>query len=149
MSGILSALIDNIPFVAVAIPIVARVIPTMAGNADVLWWAPSLGACLGGNGTIIGASAHVTAIGLAEREGVRMSFGDFARFAVPMTVRTPVLASLNLALHIDRGAAGSFYATGAIVVVVAVLRSSRSVLRSVLRRVAADAAALARSPGSA
>jgi Na+/H+ antiporter NhaD/arsenite permease-like protein len=123
VSGLLSALIDNIPFVAVAIPIVARLIPTMQGsNADVLWWALALGACLGGNGTVIGASANVTAVGLAEKDGVRISFAQFARYAAPLTVGTLVIASGYLALHIFLGKMGSFVAMAAVVTVVAAWR---------------------------
>ena len=79
-SGILSALIDNIPYVAVTIPIVARLIDTLPGHPNTLWWALALGACLGGNGTLIGASANVTTIGLAEKGGTRISFSEFTRF---------------------------------------------------------------------
>ncbi len=121
-SGILSALIDNIPFVAVAIPIVARLIPNMTGNADVLWWALSLGACLGGNGTVIGASANVTTVGLAEHEGVRITFRDFARYAIPMTAGTLLIASGYLALHIYLGKAGSFSAMAVILAIAATIR---------------------------
>jgi len=122
VSGVLSALIDNIPFVAVAIPIVARLIPTMTGNAEVLWWALSLGACLGGNGTIIGASANVTTIGLAERDGVRISFAEFSRFAVPIAAGTLVIASIYLALYIYLGERGSFTVMAVAVAVVAAIR---------------------------
>jgi len=123
VSGLLSALIDNIPFVAVAIPIVARLIPSMtAANADVLWWALSMGACLGGNGTVIGASANVTTVGLAEKDGVRISFAQFARYAAPMTAGTLVIASLYIAMHIYLGAYGAFVATGIAVAVVAAVR---------------------------
>ena len=141
VSGLLSGLVDNIPFVAVAIPIVARIIPTMAGTSEVLWWALSLGACLGGNGTVIGASANVTTIGLAERDGMRISFADFARFAVPMTVGTLVIASGYLALYIYLGQRGSLVVmAGAVTAVVA--------LRLVSRRIGARAAAFADSGGS-
>lgn len=131
VSGALSALIDNIPFVAVAIPIVARLVPGMGANADVLWWSLSLGACLGGNGSVIGASANVTTVGLAEREGVRISFREFARYALPMAVGTLVIASGYLALHIYLGKAGSFTAMAVIVGIVAVLRlASGRVMRA-------------------
>lgn len=142
VSGILSALIDNIPFVAVAIPIVARLIPTMGVNADVLWWALSLGACLGGNGTVIGASANVTTIGLAERNGVRISFADFARYSVPITAGTMVIASGYLALNIYLGKSGSFVAMAVLVAIVAALRF-------VTRRVVQDPSPLAGSAGNA
>ncbi len=122
VSGILSALIDNIPFVAVAIPIVARLIPTMAGNADVLWWALSLGACLGGNGTVIGASANVTTIGLAERDGSHITFAQFARYAVPMAAGTLVISSVYLVLHILMGKMGSFAAMGVLCAIALVVR---------------------------
>ncbi|MFN8583135.1 MAG: ArsB/NhaD family transporter [Gemmatimonadaceae bacterium] len=76
-SGLASALIDNIPFVAVCMPIVSQLTHAMPGETQVLWWALSLGACLGGNGTLIGASANVTTVGLAERAGIRITFRDF------------------------------------------------------------------------
>ncbi|MEP7380147.1 MAG: SLC13 family permease [Gemmatimonadota bacterium] len=142
VSGILSALIDNIPFVAVAIPIVGRLIPTMGGNADVLWWALSLGACLGGNGTVIGASANVTTIGLAERDGVRISFGEFARFSVPIAAGTMVIASAYLALNIYLGKTGSFVSMAVLVAIVAGIRI-------IAGRAASDSASLAGSRGSA
>lgn len=133
VAGILSALIDNIPFVAVAIPIVARLIPTMSGNADVLWWALSLGACLGGNGTVIGASANVTTIGLAERDGAHVSFAQFARYAAPMAAGTLVIASAYLVLHVLLGKMGSFVAMGVLCALAltarfAVTRRARGVL---------------------
>jgi Na+/H+ antiporter NhaD/arsenite permease-like protein len=108
VSGVLSSLIDNIPFVAVAIPIVARLTTELPGDTSVLWWALSLGACLGGNGTPIGASANVTVIGLAEKAGWRISFREFARFGVPVTAMTLVIASLWLALYVYAGKSGAF-----------------------------------------
>ena len=111
VSGGLSAVIDNIPFVAVAIPIVARLTTELPGDTSVLWWALSLGACLGGNGTAIGASANVTVVGLAEKAGSRISFREFARFGVPVTAMTLVISSLWLTLHVYTGTSGAF--TGA------------------------------------
>jgi len=102
-SGIMSALIDNIPFVAVAIPIVARLAGQLPGDTTALWWALSLGACLGGNGSLIGASANVTAIGLAERGGLRISFGAFTRFGGVVAFGTLVVASLFLAMFVHAG----------------------------------------------
>ena len=123
VSGVLSALIDNIPFVAVAIPIIAGIIPGLQGaEGEVLWWALSLGACLGGNGTPIGASANVTTTGLAERAGIRISFREFARYAVPMTAGTLVISSLYLAMHVYLGKAGSFVAMGVITTALMLLR---------------------------
>jgi Na+/H+ antiporter NhaD/arsenite permease-like protein len=98
VSGIMSALIDNIPFVAVAIPVVAQLTGGLAGDTEVLWWALSLGACLGGNATPIGASANVTTIGMAEREGERISFQAFTRFGAVMAFGTLLIATVWLAL---------------------------------------------------
>ena len=95
-SGIFSGLIDNIPFVAVSIPVLQSLIPTLPAGGTVLWWALSLGACLGGNGTPIGASANVTTLDLAVRRGAKTSFVEFVHFGGPVTVLTLVIASLWL-----------------------------------------------------
>lgn len=102
-AGILSGLIDNIPFVAVAIPILAGLIPALPLGGEILWWALALGACLGGNSTPIGASANVTTLDLAARGKVRISFREYVRFAVPITVMTLVVASAYLAADIYLG----------------------------------------------
>jgi Na+/H+ antiporter NhaD/arsenite permease-like protein len=134
VSGFLSAIIDNIPFVAVAIPIVAQLSGRLEGDTSVLWWALALGACLGGNGTAIGASANVTTIGLAEREGIRITFGDFSRFGARVTAGTLILSSLFVASHIFLGARPTaLYGLG----ILAVLALWRR-----LRRAAARAAPL-------
>ena len=85
-SAILSAIIDNIPFVATMIPLVKNMAPSFGGASQIepLWWCLSLGACLGGNGTLIGASANLTVAGIAEREGVRFNFWTYAKLAFPM-----------------------------------------------------------------
>lgn len=102
-SGILSAVIDNIPYVAVAIPLVARLSGSLSGEVQVLWWALALGAALGGNGTAIGASANVTVIGLADRAGTRISFRDFTRFGATITGLTLLVSSAFLASYIWLG----------------------------------------------
>jgi Na+/H+ antiporter NhaD/arsenite permease-like protein len=84
VSAIASAFVDNIPFTATMLPIVgylSKVI--LPGGENTLWWALALGACLGGNGTIIGASANVVTLGIAESEGYRISFGRFMKVAFP------------------------------------------------------------------
>jgi Na+/H+ antiporter NhaD/arsenite permease-like protein len=103
-SGLLSALVDNIPFVAVSIPIIARLTTELPGDTRVLWWALALGACLGGNGSPIGASANVTVIGLVEREGIRIGFREFLRFGVSVTILTLLVSSLFLAAYVSLGA---------------------------------------------
>ena len=75
VSAIASAFIDNIPFTATMLPIIAFLNLTIPGaESGVLWWALALGACLGGNGTMIGASANVVTVGLAEKAGYHISF---------------------------------------------------------------------------
>lgn len=130
-SGILSAFIDNIPYVAVSIPLVARLVGELPGESGVLWWALALGACLGGNGTVIGASANVTVVGLAERQGIRISFAEFARFGSRVLVTTLVIASLFLASMIYLGdTATDWYGLGVLVLLV----GGRALRRALRRR---------------
>ncbi|TKH83919.1 ArsB/NhaD family transporter, partial [Bacillus cereus] len=84
VSGIASATIDNIPFVATMIPLINDMAVGLGlspsdAQIDVLWWSLALGACLGGNGTLIGASANVIVAGIASREGHRFSYIDFLK----------------------------------------------------------------------
>jgi Na+/H+ antiporter NhaD/arsenite permease-like protein len=122
VSAVLSALIDNIPFVAVAIPVVAQLIAGLSGDTQVLWWSLSLGACLGGNGTPIGASANVTTIGLAERDGARITFGAFTRFGSVITAGTLVLSSAWLAIYVYAGAMPALMASLAVAAVFGLAR---------------------------
>jgi Na+/H+ antiporter NhaD/arsenite permease-like protein len=96
VSAVTSAVVDNIPFVAVMIPIVHRLTAQMPGDPTILWWALALGACLGGNGTAVGASANVTALGIAERAGVRITFAEFTRFGSLVALVTLLISSLYL-----------------------------------------------------
>jgi Na+/H+ antiporter NhaD/arsenite permease-like protein len=85
-SALLSALIDNIPFVATMIPLIKSMAPAYGGadKIEPLWWCLALGACLGGNGTLIGASANLTVAGVAERNGIPFGFVKFMLYAMPM-----------------------------------------------------------------
>lgn len=105
ISGLLSALIDNIPYTAVTIPLVATLLRHLDAGADgqILWWALALGACLGGNGTLIGASANVTVTGLAEKDGKRISFNEFTAFGARVTAITLVMSSAYLTLWLYVG----------------------------------------------
>jgi Na+/H+ antiporter NhaD/arsenite permease-like protein len=87
-SAFLSAIVDNIPFVATMIPLIKSAAPALGGEAHIqpLWWCLSLGACLGGNGTLIGASANLTVAGISERNGVPFRFLTYALYAAPLTV---------------------------------------------------------------
>ena len=80
VSAIASAFIDNIPFTATMLPIIAFLNQTIPGaESGVLWWSLALGACLGGNGTMIGASANVVTVGMAEKAGYHISFLGYMR----------------------------------------------------------------------
>jgi Na+/H+ antiporter NhaD/arsenite permease-like protein len=97
-SAILSAIIDNIPFVATMIPMIKNMAPSMGGAEGLmpLWWALSLGACLGGNGTLVGASANLTVAGLAERDGVSFKFLTYTKLAFPLMLGSVVIAHVYL-----------------------------------------------------
>jgi Na+/H+ antiporter NhaD/arsenite permease-like protein len=126
VSGFFSAIIDNIPFVAVSIPIVAQLATTLHGDPLALWWGLSLGACLGGNGTAIGASANVTTIGLAEREGVRISFGAFTRFGATVAAGTLVIASIFLTLFVHLGKLGALFTLSGVFALLVVAETIRA-----------------------
>jgi Na+/H+ antiporter NhaD/arsenite permease-like protein len=85
-SAVLSAIVDNIPFVATMIPLIKSMAGAYGGpdKIEPLWWCLSLGACLGGNGTLIGASANLTVAGLSERGGVPFRFVTYTLYAFPM-----------------------------------------------------------------
>ena len=72
-------------------------------DGQILWWALALGACLGGNGTLIGASANVAVTGLAEKDGKRISFNEFTRYGARVTVLTLVMSSAYLVLWLYVG----------------------------------------------
>ena len=88
VSAILSAVLDNIPFVATMIPLIKGMAPAFGGPKAIepLWWCLSLGACLGGNGTLTGASANLAVAGIAERNGIRFGFVQYLAYGVPLTL---------------------------------------------------------------
>jgi Na+/H+ antiporter NhaD/arsenite permease-like protein len=87
-SAALSAIVDNIPYVATMSPVVSDLAAQAGPQGGALWWALALGADLGGNATAVGASANVVALGIAEREGQRISFWQFSRYGLPVTLLT-------------------------------------------------------------
>ena len=97
VSAIVSAILDNIPFTATMIPVLLTM---QAEGMDVmpLWWALSLGACLGGNGTLIGASANVVLSSISTREGYPISFIDFFKVGAPITLVTVAISTVYLLL---------------------------------------------------
>ena len=115
-SAVLSSAVDNIPYVAAMNPLIvdlARSLhpeiadyATLVHQADILplWWALALGACLGGNGTIIGASANVVIVDIARKAGYRISFWQFFKFGFPVMIGSVLLSSLYLWVLFLRGA---------------------------------------------
>ncbi|MEW6726992.1 MAG: ArsB/NhaD family transporter [Bacillota bacterium] len=96
ISAIASAFVDNIPFVATMIPLIKEMaaLGNMAAyDVDFLWWSLSLGACLGGNGTIIGASANVVVIGMSEKRGLVITFIEFMKVAFPLMLMSIILST--------------------------------------------------------
>ncbi len=101
-SAILSAIVDNIPFVAVMIPVLKELMKSevFAGDPKIhlLWWALALGACFGGNGSMIGASANVVTCAIAKSRGVNIGFKEFAIEAIPVTLISIIISSVYLSI---------------------------------------------------
>jgi Na+/H+ antiporter NhaD/arsenite permease-like protein len=99
VSAIMSAFVDNIPFTATMLPIVAYLTQVIPGaESGVLWWALAFGACFGGNGTMIGASANVVTLGIAESAGHPVRFFQFMKAAFPFMLLSVGVANVWLLL---------------------------------------------------
>ncbi|MEW6447869.1 MAG: ArsB/NhaD family transporter [Bacillota bacterium] len=101
ISALASSFVDNIPFVATMIPLlkeVGRLAHMSVGDLHFLWWCLSLGACLGGNGTIIGASANVIVAGIAEKRGLYLTFAGFMKVAFPLMLMSLVISTVYMVL---------------------------------------------------
>ncbi|BFT72328.1 SLC13 family permease [Paenibacillus sp. P36] len=96
LSAIASAFLDNIPFVATMIPMIQEMGNMGVDNLEPLWWSLALGACLGGNGTLIGASANLIVAGLSAKEGHPIKFVTFMKFGFPLMLFSVVLASIYI-----------------------------------------------------
>jgi Na+/H+ antiporter NhaD/arsenite permease-like protein len=101
VSAIVSAIVDNIPFVATMIPLIKSMAPTFGGaeNLMPLWWSLALGACLGGNGSLVGASANLIVAGFAERSGHPIRFLKFMAAAFPLMILSVLIASIYIYLR--------------------------------------------------
>lgn len=97
-SALISSILDNIPFVATLIPLI-QALGSQGVDIAPLWWAISLGACLGGNGTLIGASANVVLSGISGRHGYPISFMDYTKKGFPIMIMTMVICSIYLFLR--------------------------------------------------
>ena len=96
LSALVSAFLDNIPFVATMIPLVQDMGNMGIENLNPIWWSLSLGACLGGNGTIVGASANLIVAGMAAERGVRISFMRYFKVGFPVMLLTILLSSIYI-----------------------------------------------------
>jgi len=98
VSAIVSAAIDNIPFVATMIPVIKEMEASIGGReaAMPIWWALSLGACFGGNGSLIAASANVIVAGMAQREGHPIGFIKFLAWSIPVMLVSVGMAAMYL-----------------------------------------------------
>ncbi len=97
-SALLSSFLDNIPFVATMIPLILT-IESMGVAIEPLWWALSLGACLGGNGTLIGASANVVLSGIAARQGYHVRFREYMKVGFPLMLMSVGICTAYLCLR--------------------------------------------------
>ncbi len=96
LSALASAFVDNIPYTATMIPLLQSVGEMSHMPMESIWWALSLGACLGGNGTLIGASANVIVAGIAERNGNPISFMEYFKYGFPLMILSVLIATVYL-----------------------------------------------------
>ncbi|MCT4564858.1 MAG: ArsB/NhaD family transporter [Maledivibacter sp.] len=96
LSAIASSFLDNIPFVATMIPLIKSLAAISSINITPLWWALALGACLGGNGTLVGASANVIVGGMLEKQGFKLSFVDYMKIGFPIMLVSIIISTVYL-----------------------------------------------------
>ncbi|MGG6310135.1 ArsB/NhaD family transporter [Paenibacillus macerans] len=99
LSAFASAFIDNIPLVATMIPMIQDMGSLGIGNLEPLWWSLALGACLGGNGTLIGASANLIGAGMSAKEGEPISFIRYLKYGLPLMTVTIIISSIYIYLR--------------------------------------------------
>jgi Na+/H+ antiporter NhaD/arsenite permease-like protein len=101
VSAVASAIVDNIPFVATMIPLIESMGPSFGGAEQLLpiWWSLALGSCLGGNGSLIGASANLIVAGFAERAGQPIRFLPFMLMAFPLMLLSIAISTVYVSLR--------------------------------------------------
>lgn len=99
LSAIASAFIDNIPFVATMIPLIQDMGSMGVSNLEPLWWSLSLGACLGGNGSLVGASANLIVAGLSAKEGQPIKFMTFLKYGFPLMILSIIISTIYIYLR--------------------------------------------------
>ncbi|MFV9615862.1 MAG: SLC13 family permease, partial [Gammaproteobacteria bacterium] len=94
--AVASAIIDNIPFVATMIPLIKNMAASFGGAEELvpIWWSLALGACLGGNGSLVGASANLIVAGFAERSGQPIRFLPFMLMAFPLMLGSVCISAI-------------------------------------------------------
>ena len=97
MSGIISAIVDNIPYTVTMVPLVQQLGQTV--NVEPLVWALALGANLGGNATVVGASANVVVASMSEARGHPISFAHYLRYGIPAALVTMLVATIDIWLR--------------------------------------------------
>ena len=100
VSGIASGFLDNIPFTIAMIPIIQLMLESNPIPNNILWWALALGACLGGNITMIGSSANIVSVGIAKKYGVDISFIDFMKKGLLITLISLSISSVYLVIYL-------------------------------------------------
>lgn len=98
-SALLSSIVNQIPYTTAMIPVVEKMGPEVGQPGNVLWWALSLGACLGANLTLVAAAANVLVANLAERSGERIRFWEFLRYGSLITLLSMIVSSIYLWLR--------------------------------------------------
>ena len=99
LSALVSSVLDNIPFVATMIPLIQNMGAMGVDNLEPVWWSLSLGACLGGNGTLVGASANLIVAGMAADRGVKISFLNYFKISFPIMIMTIVISTVYVYLR--------------------------------------------------
>ena len=96
VSAVVSSIVDNIPFVATMIPLIKNMAASFGGAQELvpIWWSLALGSCLGGNGSLVGASANLIVAGFAERSGQPIRFLPFMLMAFPMMLLSVLISSI-------------------------------------------------------
>ncbi|MBO6204246.1 MAG: ArsB/NhaD family transporter [Selenomonas sp.] len=93
LSALVSAVLDNIPFVATMIPLIQNMGAMGIDNLEPIWWSLALGACLGGNGTLVGASANLIVAGMAAERGVKITFLNYLKIGFPLMILTIITST--------------------------------------------------------
>ncbi|WP_407313427.1 sodium:proton antiporter [Desulfosporosinus sp. SB140] len=102
ISALLSSFLDNIPYVATMIPLIQKLAllsQLTPAETQPLWWALALGACLGGNGTLVGASANLIVAGIAEKNGLKIRYSQFFKVGFPLMVLSVLISASYLIIR--------------------------------------------------